>query len=204
MKPSIIINNTPVCVRGGMLWITGDYYTDKSPVIEEIIRSVLGQETDVFHCTDLHPNTVFISKSMRIKPLKGMHDRLSKEFNTDVFNNLTIYYWNQTRIEKVREWTDEVLKNKNIELLIIDGLDYMVSDVNDEKECSELINKLFASLDEYMTLIVTTHDKTNDSHLGQILQRKCDSLIEIKGETRPQKISCILNRDAPEFEPIQY
>lgn len=204
MKPSIIINNTPVCTHGGMLWITGDYYTDKSPVIEEIIRSGLGQETDVFHCTDLHPNTVFISKSMRIRPLKGMHDRLSKEFNTDVFNNLTIYYWNQTRIEKVREWTDEVLKNKNIELLIIDGLDYMVSDVNDEKECSELIDKLFASLDEYMTLIVTTHDKTIGSHLGHILQKKCEAMIKIEGEKSPQTISCILNRNGEDFENITF
>lgn len=131
---------------------------------------------------------------------------LSKSQQPDNFHFLALRRFNlKTRNDII----DFAIKNtSNLGLVIIDGVRDLVSDINDSRQCSELITHLMALSETYNIHIHLVLHMNKDSnsvrgHLGTELVNKSESIISIEknedGYLSIVKPLFSRNRDFEEF-----
>jgi len=96
----------------------------------------------------------------------------------------------------------------NISLVVIDGIADLVTSVNDEEQCSEIIQKLmsWSSMNKIHILTVIHDTKSNrdpKGHLGSLITQKAETVLSVINDKKNNITSvspyCSRNLDIPKF-----
>ena len=93
----------------------------------------------------------------------------------------------------------EIAYNKNVGLVIIDGITDLVADINNIEESNLAVHKLMEWSGKYkchiMTVIHTNYNSDKiTGHLGSILLKKLETLISLEQINDEVKVNCKLSR----------
>lgn len=108
------------------------------------------------------------------------------------------------------EIIEEVLKNNQVGLAIIDGIADLASGINDEEEATRVSGLLMRWTKEYDCHIVSViHQNKNDNyatgHLGSSLMKKAEVIISVKKDIdnkRQSFVECDMIRGSYDFDQI--
>lgn len=132
-----------------------------------------------------------------------------EEFN-ERFTFLFLRPYNGRTRKDVIEWA--ITQNgKNIDLVVIDGVRDLITDVNDSEESNQIVSDLMAWSTNYdlHILNILHENKSNQNargHLGTELQNKCETVIRISKDEKVEDISIIEGQDTRGlgFDPIAF
>lgn len=157
--------------------LKGKMYMNIKPSFPKEKRKVIYIDTEQspFHATRV------LSRALKIAglPIDKQPDNFQyytiKRFSPDVRLQLIDYLIN---------------KEKNVGLVVIDGIRDVVTSINDEREATKIATHLMKWIDEQNIHIVTVlHQNKGDNnvrgHLGSELENKAESILNIKKLEKP-------------------
>lgn len=158
------------------------------------------ENTTILHF-DLEQSKYHVQKhSKRVYSLTG---------NKAQMNNYRVFSLRENTIQE-RIFVIEMAINliPNISLVVIDGIADLVTSVNDECQCDEIIQKLmrWSSLKNIHILTVIHDTKTNrdpKGHLGSLIGQKAETVLAVKNDSKRNITTvssyCSRNLEIPEF-----
>jgi KaiC/GvpD/RAD55 family RecA-like ATPase len=138
--------------------------------------------------------------------------RICKLINTELPDNFLVYSLREWRYKERKALIEQVIATeKNIGLVVIDGIKDLVASINSEEEATEIADMLLRLTAKYGIHIITVlHQnkgtETLRGHIGTELQNKAETVVMVKKDVRHKNRSrceAVLTRDE-EFEPFEF
>lgn len=199
---------------GNVVIITGKPKSRKSVVAHAIIgaglshKSVLGIECNLPNKLD---QIILVDTEQSKHDLKRSLHRMQKMIGLeDLPENFTCYTTRQLDPDKIKKLLLEVVKNKNVKLIIIDGGLDLINNMNDVIETKQTIDfiKNFLDLNNICMVLIVHQSKTTNftiGHFGSFLDRFAQSNIEVKKlDNGNSEISAQLMRSDENFKPYEF
>jgi hypothetical protein len=223
LAPTITIDNKRVGSPGNIMAIIGQPKSGKSSgslsIVSGAINPTMGVDVlgmTIKHNSEGHAVFYFDTEQSHEdfdERVESVMNRigLKREEKPECFYSVNC---RSSSIAKNKDLILDVLEvahkhHGGIHLITIDGLGDFVSSVNDEKECNDIVDFFLTLAQKYNTLVVVIlhqnpkSDKTR-GHLGSQLERKAESVLEIKKREDAHSITAKLLRNADAFKPIYF
>lgn len=182
---------------GNITSIVAQPTAGKTHICEAIIASRINQGTTDTLSFELSPNNSamigYLETELSQYDAQSGYNRIIKRSNINK-DSPTDMYFSYLNIKKLsisditgigrQELLFRIIEDPLYDTIIIDGIADFVYSVNDERECSILINKILSGIEEYRKLLVVTlHVNPKDpkprGHLGSEVLRKSEGVIYV-------------------------
>ncbi len=189
VTPLIVFDGKALLFRGGILVITGGAGSGKSSICEALISAAINSKCDTLgflvqadkcYYFDTERQHFLHWKSWnRFRKRAGIPDNAVNPVNIR-FESLLGISASSDKLAYVLEGL-----RQNPDILIVDGIGDLVTDVNDPKETNPIISMLISEAVKSNTgLVFTVHPNPNSSkargHLGSELMRKADANLKVE------------------------
>jgi len=199
---------------GNSVVITGKPKSRKSVVAHSIIgsaisnKSVLGIECNL---TTPEDEIVLIDTEQSKHDLKKSLERMCNLVNiVDLPNILKVYSFRTLNPDKIKKAIQQILENKKIKLVIIDGGLDLINNMNDVIETKETIDFIKSILSENkICLVMIIHQSKASNftigHFGSFMDRFAQTNLEItKLDNGNSEIKAQLMRSDENFKPYEF
>jgi KaiC/GvpD/RAD55 family RecA-like ATPase len=200
---------------GNFVALTGKPKAGKSAFAHAIISAAITQSPQLEFSVQLPENrrrVVLIDTEQDQNDLAVSLNRLKKQAQIDTYKsypNFSVYSVSTLDPGEVLNFINTLLRNEpGIGLVVIDGLLDLINDMNEVKECRQLLQQLKSWAITYQLLFVGVLHQSKSSgfsigHLGSFADRKAQAVLSVeKNEDESSTISAQYMRSDANFEPI--
>ena len=220
IEPIITIDDSIFCIKGGLSLVTGMPKGGKTTVLRVMIEtgmmSELVENYDNIGITTVNMPTqsiLYFNTEMTDADMTKLRDSICRAIRVPRMpENLYIFHFLTPSPKQRLQMIEKAIEqSKNAGLVFIDGLADLVSSVNEEKECNEVVQAIQNLAVKYKVGIVSViHEnrgnKQTRGHLGQQAERKCIAAISVakKRDKKCFEISSSMSRHSEDFDTIFY
>lgn len=185
--PAIVqINGVRVFSRGDVSSIIGAAKSRKTLFVSAICRDILQQCNNNIVTSEIMPRVLYIDTEQSILHAKRTYDRITYNFTQEERARLQYIPLRDKSPLKRLLITGAAIEEYKPDLVIIDGLTDLQTNVNDLEEAAIIVGILMAVATTYNCHITNIIHTTNQNaqkargHLGSELERKCESVILVE------------------------
>jgi len=221
-EPIISCDDGLISTRGNLSVITGQSKSGKSAVAGAIIagnltKSNQGVDTLGLKITpnDKGEGVIYINTELSHADFdvfnRNILKRAGLELEPSLFHSYNFLEDGPDAILVKTKLVTEALSTKHkLRLLVIDGVAEYLWNVNSAEDSNALIGQLMNLARQYnMVIILIIHNNPGDEgkargHLGSHLERKCETMLEIKKKGERSIITQKVLRNSGNFTPLAF
>lgn len=208
--PAIMkVGNVPIFTRGNISVIKGKAKSRKTFLISSIVAAYYGNKWLNFRCDTNDRGVIWIDTEQgKIHVWKALKRSLKMSKVDCTPKNMKTFYWRKYSSSVRLELMEYVCNNFDFDLLIIDGVRDLVSSVNDEEQCNNVVSKLMRLSEEKdMHIANVLHENKSNSfmrgHIGTEMENKSETVMAVESKGEMSVVSCERSRDKA-FEPFGF
>lgn len=214
-KYILFARNKRIGSFGNFVAITGKPKSRKSTFAQAIVSAAITNSPQLDFDVRLPADknqVILIDTEQDRNDLAMSLSRLKRQANIGFYQeypNFKVYSVNTLEPEEIQNFIGQMLReNPAAGLVVIDGLLDLINDMNDVKECRQLMGLIKTWAKTFQCLFVTILHQSKNSgfsigHLGSFTDRKAQSVlsVEINQDSTSTISPAYMRSDAP-FEPI--
>jgi RecA-family ATPase len=214
-KYILFIGGRRVASIGNFICITGKPKARKSAFAQAILSSAITQEENLGIAVRLPNNNhiVLVDTEQDLNDIYANLYRLKKQIGVKSlkpFDNFSVYSVSDLEPSKIISFVNQLfVQDKNIGLIVIDGLLDLINDMNDIKESRELMQQIkhWAKINNCLIVTILHQSKSSGysiGHLGSFADRKAQAVLQVEKEKDDNisTLSAQYMRSDKHFEPI--
>lgn len=211
--PVITIDKTLIGSPGNILTIKATQKAGKSFVVSMIAAAYLSGECLKFRTSPVEGKTkvVYLDTEQSEPYVYRVARRIHKLAGLDPYQNdprLKIAYLKEETTENRFKAVEQAANDKEVGLIILDGIVDIIKDFNDLRESTTLrdyILKIVGENDLILVNVIHTNKSDNNSrgHIGAFLEQKSESVLMVRKQDEAHKVEPAYSRDK-DSEPFYF